>query len=48
MDWYDIEELTAEVLGFPKDEEYDSDIIEEKLAERFEIGFEQFGKIVRH
>jgi hypothetical protein len=47
MDWYDIEELAAVVLEFPDDEEYDSDIVEKKLYEHFEIGFGQFGEIVK-
>jgi peroxiredoxin len=47
MDYYDIEELAAVVLGFSDDREYSSDIIDEGLDKRFEISFDQFKKIVK-
>lgn len=40
MDWMDTEELAAAVLGL--DDETDSDTIEQKLYDKFEISMEQF------
>lgn len=44
MNWVDAAELAREILGLPETD--DTDIIEQALADRFEISLEAFGEIV--
>lgn len=45
MDWLEAEELAVAVLGYSEDDELDSDTIEQKVFEKFEVSMEQFQKI---
>lgn len=42
--WTEVEELAGAILGMGDDA--DSDAIEQALADRFDVSFEQFHKIV--
>lgn len=42
MDWMEAEELAVAVLGYCEDDELDSDTVEQKMFEKFEISMEQF------
>lgn len=45
MQWFEAEELAVAVLGYCDDDELDSDTIEQKIFEKFEISLEQFQKV---
>jgi hypothetical protein len=43
MDWIEADELAIAVLGL--DEDADSDVVEQEMADRFEISMESFRSI---
>lgn len=45
MHWTEAEELAVAVLGYCEDDELDSNAIENKIFDKFEISMDQFQKV---
>jgi len=45
MEWFEAEELAVAILGFCDDDELDSDTIEQKVLEKFDVSLEQFAAV---
>lgn len=47
MDYFDIEELLSAMYGITEDQRNDGFDFDDLLYEKFEIGFEEFSKVIK-